>query len=97
MIMNVSSLMRDLLAKDGNIFVHCDTRLNSYVRLVLDEVFGKDNSKMKLSGSAAPAEKQFRVTCRATQTQSFGIRVQKTTRSTLFISLCLKLRSRCIT
>ena len=36
-------LMKDLLAEDGSIFVHCDTRLNSTLRLVLDEVFGKDN------------------------------------------------------
>jgi len=36
-------LMRDLLADDGSIYVHCDWRVNSYMRLVLDEVFGKDN------------------------------------------------------
>lgn len=34
-------LMRDLLAEDGSIYVHCDWRVNSYMRLVLDEVFGK--------------------------------------------------------
>ncbi len=33
-------LMRDLLAEDGSIYVHCDYRLNSYMRVVLDEVFG---------------------------------------------------------
>ena len=36
-------LMRDLLADDGSIYVHCDWRVNSYMRLVLDEVFGKEN------------------------------------------------------
>ena len=35
-------LMRDLLADDGSIFVHSDWRVNSYLRLLLDEVFGKD-------------------------------------------------------
>jgi len=35
-------LMRDLLAEDGSIYVHCDWRLNSLIRLVLDEVFGED-------------------------------------------------------
>jgi len=35
-------LMRDLLAEDGSIYVHCDWRVNSYIRLALDEVFGKD-------------------------------------------------------
>ena len=34
-------LMRDLLAEDGSIWVHCDWRVNSYIRQVLDEVFGK--------------------------------------------------------
>lgn len=34
-------LMRDLLADDGSIYVHCDWRVNSYLRLVLDEVFGQ--------------------------------------------------------
>ena len=34
------SLMRDLLAEDGSIYVHCDWRLNGYIRLVMDEVFG---------------------------------------------------------
>jgi len=36
-------LMRDLLAEDGSIYVHCDWRVNSHLRLVLDEVFGGGN------------------------------------------------------
>jgi DNA modification methylase len=43
MIYERLSLMRDLLAKDGSIYVHCDWRLNSFMRLVLDEIFGKEN------------------------------------------------------
>lgn len=35
-------LMRDLLAEDGSIYVHCDWHLNARIRLVLDEVFGHD-------------------------------------------------------
>lgn len=31
-------LMRDLLAEDGSIYVHCDWRVNSYIRLALDEL-----------------------------------------------------------
>ncbi len=34
-------LMRDLLAEDGSIYVHCDWRVNGYMRLVLNEVFGR--------------------------------------------------------
>ena len=36
-------LMRDLLADDGSIYVHCDWRVNSLIRLALNEVFGTDN------------------------------------------------------
>ena len=35
-------LMRDLLAEDGSIYVHCDWRVNSYIRLVLEEIFGAE-------------------------------------------------------
>ena len=34
-------LMRDLLAEDGSIYVHCDHRLVACIRLCLDEVFGR--------------------------------------------------------
>jgi len=43
MIYERLSLMRDLLADDGSIYVHCDYRVNSYIRLVLDELFSKEN------------------------------------------------------
>ncbi len=36
-------LMRDLLAEDGSIYVHCDWRVNSFIRLALDEIFGAEN------------------------------------------------------
>ena len=35
-------LMRDLLAEDGSIYVHCDWRVSGFLRLALDEVFGKE-------------------------------------------------------
>lgn len=35
-------LLRELLAEDGSIYVHCDSRLNSYIRTILDEVLGAD-------------------------------------------------------
>ena len=33
-------LMRDLLADDGSIYVHCDWRVTAFIRNILDEVFG---------------------------------------------------------
>src|SRR3989339_1288978 len=48
MIYERLSLMRDLLADDGSIYVHCDWRLNSYMRLILDEIFGKENYRNEI-------------------------------------------------
>ena len=35
-------LMRDLLAEDGSLYLHCDWRLAPHMRLMLDEVFGPE-------------------------------------------------------
>lgn len=43
MIYERLKLIHGLLADDGSIYVHCDWRVNSYMRLVLDELFGKEN------------------------------------------------------
>lgn len=48
MIYERLKLMHSLLAEDGSIFIHCDWRVSAYMRLVLDEVFGKDNFKNEL-------------------------------------------------
>jgi DNA modification methylase len=39
MIYERLALMRDLMAEDGSIYVHCDWRVNSYIRAILDELF----------------------------------------------------------
>jgi len=36
-------LMRDLLAEEGSIYVHCDWRVNAFIRLAMNEVFGTVN------------------------------------------------------
>ena len=41
-------LMRDLLAENGSIYVHCDWKMNSLIRIILDEIFGKDNFRNEL-------------------------------------------------
>jgi len=43
MIYERLKLMHALLAKDGSIYVHCDWRVSSHLRFVLDEIFGKNN------------------------------------------------------
>jgi len=48
MIYERLKLMHDLLAEDGSIYVHCDWRLSCHVRLILDEIFGKDNFQREI-------------------------------------------------
>ena len=40
MIYERLSLMKDLMADNGSIYVHCDWRVNSHIRMVLDALFG---------------------------------------------------------
>ncbi|UDL87219.1 site-specific DNA-methyltransferase [Mesorhizobium sp. PAMC28654] len=47
-------LMRDLLAADGSIYVHCDWRVNGYLRLVLDEVFGSQYFRNDITWKRQP-------------------------------------------
>jgi adenine-specific DNA-methyltransferase len=35
-------LMRDLMHKEASIYVHCDTRVGSFIRSALDEIFGAE-------------------------------------------------------
>jgi site-specific DNA-methyltransferase (adenine-specific)/adenine-specific DNA-methyltransferase len=41
-------LMRDLMHSNGSIYVHCDWRVNSYIRMVMDDVFGRQNFKNEI-------------------------------------------------
>ena len=63
MIYERLSLMNDLLSDDGSIYVHCDYRVNAYIKLILDEIFGKDNFKNEIiwafTGPGSPGMKQF--------------------------------------
>jgi adenine-specific DNA-methyltransferase len=40
---NRLEVARDLLSEDGVIAVHCDYTEDSYIRVLLDEIFGKSN------------------------------------------------------
>ena len=51
--------MRDLLAEDGSVYVHCDWRVNSYIRLVLDEIFGSANFRASIAWKKATKTTSF--------------------------------------
>lgn len=42
-------LMHNLLAEDGSMYVHCDQRVSSYIRLILDELFAINNFKNQIT------------------------------------------------
>lgn len=41
-------IMRDLLSEKGSIYVHLDWRVNSHIRLILDELFGNSNFQREI-------------------------------------------------
>jgi adenine-specific DNA-methyltransferase len=55
-------LMRDLLAEDGSIYVHCDYRMNAHFRLIMDEIFDANFYRNEIvwkrkGGSANPSNR----------------------------------------
>ena len=42
------TLIKELMSDRGNLFVHCDWRVNSLLRLMLDEIFGSENFKNEI-------------------------------------------------
>jgi adenine-specific DNA-methyltransferase len=55
-------LVRDLISERGSIYVHCDWRMASRLRLLLDEVFGHFENQIswKRSAIAAAVKSQWR-------------------------------------
>lgn len=41
-------LLKDLLAKDGSIYVHCDSRISHKLKILLDEIFGESNFRNEI-------------------------------------------------
>lgn len=41
-------LLRELLADDGSIYVHLDWHVGHYVKLIMDEIFGKENYRNEI-------------------------------------------------
>lgn len=48
MIYERLQLMHGLLAEGGSIYVHCDYRVSAFMKLILDEVFGRDAIKNEI-------------------------------------------------
>lgn len=56
-------LMRELLADTGSIYVHLDWHVGHYVKIILDEIFGKQQLRNEIawcySGPGSPGMRQF--------------------------------------
>ena len=80
-------LLRELLSKQGNIFIHCDWHKSSYLRIICDEVFGVDNFVneiiWKRKGGSSNPSKQLDVAIdtilwyRKTDTATFNAQFSK--------------------
>ena len=42
------ALIRNLLTEDGSVYVHCDWKMNSLIRVILDDVFGTHNFRNEI-------------------------------------------------
>lgn len=56
-------LAREILSDDGSIFVHLDWKMSHYIKIILDEIFGKNNFRNEIiwayTGPGSPKMKQF--------------------------------------
>lgn len=41
-------IMKELLAEDGSIYVHLDWHVSHYIKIIMDEIFGKENFKNEI-------------------------------------------------
>ncbi|GAB4326144.1 MAG: site-specific DNA-methyltransferase [Candidatus Sumerlaeia bacterium] len=55
--------LRELLSDDGSIYLHCDWRMNAHIRLIAEEVFGREKFQNELiwiySRMASKGQKNF--------------------------------------
>lgn len=56
-------LMRKLLDQDGAIYIHMDWRVGHYIKIIMDEIFRKENFRNEIvwcyTGASSPGQKQF--------------------------------------
>lgn len=56
-------LMRDLLNEDGSLFLHCDWHVGHYLKVLCDEIFGRDALVNEIvwcyTGPGSPGMRQF--------------------------------------
>lgn len=51
--------MKRVLTSDGSIFIHCNWRLDSYIRVIMDKIFGYKNFRNRIRRKYGDAERGF--------------------------------------
>jgi len=85
-------LMRELLADNGSVYVHLDYRVDSYIRVILDEIFGKENLVNEIVWKKYSGIKNYSRRRFTTQTDTIFIysKTEKYTFNNLFIEMTSK-------
>ena len=47
-------LMRELLSDHGSLYIHCDQRVSSYLKIICEELFGKENFRSWICWKSSP-------------------------------------------
>jgi adenine-specific DNA-methyltransferase len=47
-------LIRELLSKQGSLYIHCDYRVSSYLKIICDELFGNNNFRSWICWKSSP-------------------------------------------
>lgn len=84
MIYERLKLAHDLLAQDGSIYVHCDWRMEAYIRNVLEEVFGRGNFMNTITWQRDSASKGAKKTSKQWSREGDTIILFRKTQSTIF-------------
>ncbi len=83
-------LMKDLLTDDGSIYVHCDYHSSHYIKLLMDEIFGRENFQREItwntqSLNVAGFKSQAQNWIRASDTILFYSKSKKFTYNKLYV------------
>ncbi len=56
---NRLKIARDLLSEDGVIFVHCDDNEQAYLKVLMDEIFGRENFISSIISKSTPNARDY--------------------------------------
>ena len=70
-------LIKELLKESGSVFVHCDYRVNSFLKLLMLDIFGEGRNRNEITWLRSSSGKTICAIFLKIQTQYFGIQKVK--------------------